>query len=89
MGLQAYIFVLELCLGLATTTLRKRLLNQISPERVKTPQGPTQTLNQTPIEQNPSLPGRAILPYKPLKRPFIGLIVGIIGPNSPSWYRSM
>ena len=28
----------------------------------------------------PQLPGRAITPY-----PFVGLIMGIIGPNSPSW----
>ena len=33
----------------------------------------------------PSLPAWAIVRYNPLKRPFIGLIMGIIGPNSPSW----
>ena len=27
----------------------------------------------------------ASIPYNPLKRPFIGLILGILGPNSPSW----
>ena len=27
------------------------------------------------------LPGRAIIPYNPLTRPFIGLIMGIMGPE--------
>ena len=27
----------------------------------------------------------AITPYNPLKEPFIGCIIGILGPNGPSW----
>ena len=32
-----------------------------------------------------SVPGRASRPYNPLKRPLIGLAMGMRGPNSPSW----
>ena len=38
---------------------------------------------------NQMVPGRAIIPYNPLKRPFLalfmGLIVEIVGHNRPSW----
>ena len=30
-------------------------------------------------------PGWAIIPYTPLKGPFIGFITGILRPNGPSW----
>ena len=36
-----------------------------------------------------AVPGWVIIPDNPLKRPFIGFIMGSLSPSSPSWYRQV